>query len=322
MQDGTRTGVSYSTSEQDLIEEFVDDCDVRGLAKASIRSYRSNLNTFSRYVQKKGGDLVSAGMRELKGFLSSIRGKGFAPNTILNYYCSLSSFYDFLVAENVISTNPVIPFRRRYLRNISRLREKKRGVPSRKLISVEEMGMLVNSIINSRDKAVLMVFAKTGVRRDELVNMDVNHVDWEEQSITLVPHPKRSNPIVFFDDECARVLKQWLRVRPQCAGYDCKALFVGSHGERLERSGVYNMITGHAEKVGIHDSTSKGTEHHFTPICCRHWFTTHLLRAGMPREYVKELRGDLRKEAVDLYNHIDRQELRRSYLAHVPQLGV
>jgi hypothetical protein len=42
----------------------------------------------------------------------------------------------------------------------------------------------------------------------------------------------------------------------------------------------------------------------------------------MPRDFVKELRGDARHEVIDIYNHIDKKELRESYLAHIPQLGI
>ena len=42
----------------------------------------------------------------------------------------------------------------------------------------------------------------------------------------------------------------------------------------------------------------------------------------MRREYVKELRGDRRGEAIDIYHHIDRVELRKAYLAFIPKLGV
>jgi len=63
-------------------------------------------------------------------------------------------------------------------------------------------------------------------------------------------------------------------------------------------------------------------EDRFMTHCFRHWFTTHLLRAGMPREYVKELRGDARNEAIDIYHHIDREDLRKSYLACIPELGI
>jgi integrase/recombinase XerD len=47
-----------------------------------------------------------------------------------------------------------------------------------------------------------------------------------------------------------------------------------------------------------------------------------LLRAGMEKDFVKELRGDKRGEAIDLYNRIDKKELKESYLANIPQLGI
>jgi integrase/recombinase XerD len=82
------------------------------------------------------------------------------------------------------------------------------------------------------------------------------------------------------------------------------------------------MIKQAAIRIGLHDASSERMEDHFSAHCTRHFFTTHLRRAGMPREFIQELRGDVRKEAIDIYDHIDREELRKSYLAHIPQLGV
>jgi len=45
-------------------------------------------------------------------------------------------------------------------------------------------------------------------------------------------------------------------------------------------------------------------------------------RAGMDREFIKELRGDARREAIDIYDHIEHEELKKEYLKRVPQLGV
>lgn len=42
----------------------------------------------------------------------------------------------------------------------------------------------------------------------------------------------------------------------------------------------------------------------------------------MPREFIKELRGDKRNEAIDIYDYIDKEELRRAYLACIPKFGV
>jgi len=46
------------------------------------------------------------------------------------------------------------------------------------------------------------------------------------------------------------------------------------------------------------------------------------MRAGMKKEYVQWLRGDAIKEAVDIYFHINPEDVRKQYLAHVPPLGV
>jgi integrase/recombinase XerD len=246
--------------------------------------------------------------------------RSYSTKTLENYFSALSSFYDFLVYEGVVDTNSVLPFRKRYIRQY------KVGQhvddPPRKLISVEQMKMLIDSILDPRDKAIVTLLAKTGIRRKELINIDLEDINWEEQSIQLKPHPKRSNLTVFFDDECARVLLRWLNSRKNYpVSPSCNAFFINEKGERLKRHGVYDVVTKYAKKIGLHNSESKRMEDHFTPHCCRHWFTTWLLRNGMPREYVKELRGDKRGEAIDIYHHIDKKELRRAYLACIPKLG-
>jgi len=95
-----------------------------------------------------------------------------------------------------------------------------------------------------------------------------------------------------------------------------------STGDRLNRNDVYTAVTKAAERAGFHNPDSDRMEDHFSPHCCRHWFTTHMRQAGMPREFIQELRDDVRKEAIDIYDHIDKKELRESYLAHIPQIGI
>lgn len=100
------------------------------------------------------------------------------------------------------------------------------------------------------------------------------------------------------------------------------ALFTNQYGDRLKRNGIYEAVTKHAEAVGLHDPDSNDLQDRFTPHCCRHWFTTHLRRAGMKREFIQELRGDTRGDAIDIYDHIDRDELREAYIANIPTLGI
>jgi integrase/recombinase XerD len=175
--------------------------------------------------------------------------------------------------------------------------------------------------LSIREKAIITLLAKTGIRKGELIRIDLEDIDWKSQSIALKPRAKRSNRIVFFDNECGRTLKKWISLRSKLKP-NTNALFVSEYGNRADKNVIYYAVAKNAERVGLHNPKSPRVEDHFFPHCCRHWFTTHLLRSGMPREYVKELRGDARNEAIDIYHHIDKEELRKSYLACIPQLGI
>jgi integrase/recombinase XerD len=312
---------AQSLSNSDFTEMFIEDCHIRGLTQRTIDSYSSNLKTFFRHVKRPA---LKVDLSELREFLIWLRDEqNLADHTVSMYYSALQSFFEFLEFEGYAQSNPIPRFRRRYLAFLKKSRRGSTGNDERQLISVEAMRKLVNSIMDPRDKAVVCLLAKTGIRRQELINTDLDDIDWAELSITLKPTPKRTNRTVFFDDECARILQRWLQNRDNWhVKRNTKALFVNEQGTRLNRNGVYNIVTKHAERLGLHDPKSTDMRRRFTPHCCRHWFTTHLRRAGMPREHIKELRGDSRSETMDIYYHIDKQELRDSYLVHIPQLDI
>jgi integrase/recombinase XerD len=300
-----------------IIRDFELDCRVRGMAERSINSYRTCLNAYGNYLAARGKDFLNANKNDLVGFIESLRlEKGLSIMTVKRYLAALSSLCEYLVFKEQIQANYVRPVRSRY---ISRYKETPEG---RKLISVEDMAGLINCTLDVRDKAVITLLAKTGIRRNELVTLDTSDVDLIENKIRLKPTAKRTNRTVFFDDECSFILRRWLAIRKDMNKKGLPALFLNAEGERLNRSGVYNLVVEAARRAGLHDPTSERLEDHFTPHCCRHWLCTHLFRAGMRREYIKELRGDSRKEAFDLYNHIDLKELKEAYLACIPLLGV
>lgn len=317
----TLNNLEQNTSDEKQVDQFILDCKLRKFSDDTIRSYESILRITSEFFAENNFSLLHLDKYALKMLLSHLTHEcHYAAKTLENYFSALSSFCDYLAYEGLTDRNPILPFRKRYLRQYKA--DIQFSESRRKLISVEQMRILINSILDPRDRAIVTLFAKTGIRRKELINIDIDDIDWMEQFILLKPHPKRSNLTVFFDDECAWILKRWLKAREDYGlQKDTKALFAGEKGERLERHGIQDVVTKYAERLGLHNPKSKRIEDHFTAHCCRHWFTTHLRRNGLKREYLKELRGDVRKEAVDIYDHIDKKELRRAYLAAIPLLG-
>lgn len=317
-----QSGVTSDVAgDQPFLDEFLKDIELQGLSQDTVRSYRSSLRNYFDWLN---GDPTSIDRTDLKDFLYHLQhertGKdgttGVSSSTVNNYFSCLNTYYRFLKYEGHIDENIIPEFRKRYG---SSWRTSNRE--SRQLISVEEMSKLVHATLDVRDRAIILVFAKTGIRRNELIQIDLGDIDWEEQSIRLKPTPKRSNTVVFFDGECNRVLNRWVRARAN-QDPESGALFTSQYGTRLKRQGVYSVVTKHAEQVGLHDPDTLDPQQRFTPHCCRHWFTTHLRRSGMQREFIQELRGDTRGDAIDVYDHIDRKELREAYLAHIPTLGI
>jgi integrase/recombinase XerD len=303
-----------------LIARFADDCELRGMSPSTVERYVSSIKAFGNYIESRGYNFMTAANREvLRDFLDYLRrDRRLSQKTIENSFTALSSIYEYLEYEGYVDKNPVGSVRKRYIR---RYKDHDEG-QMRKLISIEDMAKLINSTMEIRDKAIITLLAKTGIRRKELIALDVSDVDFIEQKIRLKPTAKRTNRTIFFDDETAVILRRWIRMREARNAKGSQALFINAVGERLERHGVYECVSNAAMRVGLHDPNSDRMEDHFSPHCCRHWFTTHLRRAGMSREFIQELRGDVRKGAIDIYDHIDMKELRESYLAHIPQLGI
>jgi len=303
-----------------VIEAFVQDCADRGLSPGTRFHYTYCIRKYAGFLAERNRSFASVDRELLRDYLRYLREKeGLTPKTLENQFACLSTFHEFMVFEGLSETNHVLAVRKRFLRTY----KNGAAAPSpRKVLTVQEMADFVGGILDTRDRAIAMVLAKTGVRRGELVSMDLADINWEKNSILLKPKPKRTNRLVFFDEEAAVDLARWVRLRDRIEGADqTPALFLGETGNRLDKNGVYWAIRAWAERAGVSDAGSANPSDHFFVHCFRHWFTTHLLRGGMPREHVAFLRGDSPSGPIDIYNRIDANEVRLSYLAAIPKLN-
>lgn len=296
----------------DYIKGFVYECQARGLTQHTIESYCSNIKAFLQHCQ----DPCTVQIEDLKAFLAELRTRELQGSTLKEYFAAISAFYDFLVFEGILQSNPVGPFRKRYLR----VKQQHGGENARQPASTEQMReIIILAARNVLHKTMLLFLPKTGVRRGEFIAMDVEDINLEKLSFVTKPKPKRSNCLGFFDAETGAALREYLDWRESRARDH--ALWITPGGTRITRNYVYNVVTHYASLAGMHNPHGAMNEK-FTPHCCRHTFTTWLRRAGMRREFIQELRGDRRRDAVDIYDHIDPEELRRSYLEYIPYLNV
>lgn len=302
-----------------LLQRYADDVTLQGLTPKTVLNYRTDIHVFLRHPSVV--DVLAVEVPELRAFLHHLRTeRKLDPKTIGRYFSALQSFYQYLEFEQLVTVSPVKRFRARYLKTI--LKEaKKQRTGLRQLASIQQAKDLAHSILDPQDLALIVLLFKTGIRREEVAKIDVEDIDWKDQSIRLKMFAKRTNPIVFFDDETERALRRHLAVRATRWGETTGPLFLNAYGKRLSGKAIYERFIEVAQRAGLHRPGGTLKEK-YTPHCCRHWFTTHLRGAGMKREHVSWLRGDAPIATMDIYNHIDPQVVRAEYLACIPQLGL
>ncbi len=143
---------------ESLIDRWAEDASTQGMGKNSIDSYRCALKHFGEFY----GLPEKADKMLIRAYVDMQRKKGITTKTISGRLNALNSFYEFLVFEGLRQDNPIPEIRKRYLQRYKKDNEEH----THKIISITEAARLVNSCMDIRDRAMVLLLLKTGVRRE------------------------------------------------------------------------------------------------------------------------------------------------------------
>lgn len=313
-------------ASDELIHDFEVDCYARGLTHQTVLTYRSYL----RFFFKSYPDPYKVKKADIREHLLVLRKLKRKMSTINGHFAAISSFYDYLAYEREDIANPIPQFRRRYIKN----KRIYNSVDDRQLVDIETMQDLISLpliipehtnirdylwTVPIRDLAIMLMFAKTGLRRKELHLIEEDEINQIAGEIYIKTRKKRTSCLAFIDMEMQIVLELYLEWRNDIVKKNYKWLWLTHTGHRLSDDDIYYIVTFYAQQLGIHNPSGPRIEK-FTPYCFRHWFTTWLQRRGMSKEHRKWLRGDAVKDSEEFYDHIDGEYVREEYLRTIPEL--
>ena len=187
----------------DYVGEFTKDCIIRGLTKQTILTYKSNISDFLAATHYNPKNITQGDLRD---HLTTLQRRKYKASTYNSYYASLNTFYEFLIYEGVVLENPIPAFRQRYLSHIIKLHTGE----TRQLISIPDMRKLIQQTNEIQIKTILVILAKTGIRRGELLDLKVDDIHLNQGIINISQKAKRSRQIVFIDDELHQILDNTL----------------------------------------------------------------------------------------------------------------
>jgi len=144
----------------------------------------------------------------LSAFLADRQNKRFSYKTLKFHFTALNAFFEYLLFYGHISVNPVPSFRARYL-----TRYKIPEPPKSIQCTPSEIQKLIDVAPNALFRAIIALYAATGMRRQELVDLDVKDVNLEHRIIRTPDKKKRSNRDIVFADWALDYLLEYLELR-------------------------------------------------------------------------------------------------------------
>lgn len=232
---------------------YIDYLKGAGRSDNTIKSYVNNVSLMLKEINKPETEIT---FLDLVSWQSKLQGK--STSTIHSKVVAVQNYFDFLKNANIISSNPA------------------NGLVTAKVVNAKkpdpENGMinsLINCADNKRDKAMLTLFATTGMRFEEATTITIEQ--YRQRRFNIVGKGNKMREI-YINDQTKKVCDEYLESRKD----NFPLLFVTNRGNQVDNSNWCKWIKICAKKANL-DCWDK-----ITPHWLRHAFATTASQMGVP----------------------------------------
>ena len=265
-----------------IIAEFKNQLTARGYASSTIENYRKNLDMFRRYLAERDiNDLRKLNHQMILDYQVMLMNQPNAMETKAIRIRAVKRLFEYLVETHKLLINPtegIVETSRKY---------RKIGP----VLTVDEVRRLfaqpnLSLRIQIRDRAIMEALYSTGIRLDELLNLEVYHADLQDKVLYIRKGKGRRQRVVPLGKNALRYLREYLvKIRPRYAKKNPKArnLFLSIEGLALTPASVRGLLRKYRHAAGIKKPVSP---HTFRRTCA-----THMLQQGADVRYIQKLLG-------------------------------
>ncbi|MDD8048956.1 MAG: tyrosine recombinase XerC [Thomasclavelia sp.] len=267
----------------------------------TVDSYLREINSFIDYLNKENINKFSdVKYSLLRGYMAYLASSNLSKNSINHKITSLRSFYKYLIKNDYVNDNPFV-----LLENIK--------TPKRnpEFLFADEMIALLDSIdvsdnLGIRNKAMFELMYASGLRCSEIVNLELNDIDFSRQLLLIHGKGSKDRYVPFHDYAKTQLLNYIQNARQELTSQTSSTyVFVNKFGNQLTNRGVEKVL----DKICMnYDSTKR-----IHPHVIRHSFATHLLNNGADIRTVQELLGHENLSTTQIYTHITKEHLKEVY---------
>ena len=314
----------YSDCPQILRDFLTYHETIKGQSKLTVQEYYLDLRMFLRFIKLMRNDMPittrlddipfqdidlefirTISTSDIFDFLSYLTNDrltnpesavpeyGISTSSRARKLSAIKSFYKYLtVRTKLLTDNPVADMEYPKLR---------KSLP--KYLTMEQSAALLKSVEGTnakRDYAILMLFLNCGIRRSELVGLNLSDV--YEDRIRVVGKGNKER-FVYFGTPCRKALDAYLVERHQKILSDNRALFGSRDSNRISVTAVHRLVKKYLLMAGL--DANELSAHKL-----RHTAATMMLSGGVDVKTVQEVLGHENLNTTQIYTHIESTELK------------
>ena len=271
----------------------------RGLSKNSIENYILDIQAFQKFLEIEKINISPLECEEeiIKQFIYETA-KALSPYTQARRISGLRSFFDYLIFEKYITSNPT-----------DLIETPKLGRKLPDVLSIEEIELLIDHLDlqhpqGHRNRAILETLYGSGLRVSELIKLNLSNLFFKESLIRVTGkgNKQRLVPMGIIAKKYLNIYIEEVRTNQKMHSEFKDVLFLNRNGKGLTRQMIFTLIRTLAIKAGIKKKIG--------PHTFRHSFATHLLENEADLRSIQILMGHESITTTEMYTHLDTHHLR------------
>lgn len=292
----------YNTYLNNFISYLTDN---KRYSPYTITSYKKDTYDYLEFLKKNNIDIKNSNYKIVEEYSNYLYKKKLSKRSIARKYSSIRTFYNYLEKNNILENN---------IFNLLENPKKEKKLP--RFINEYELDKMFeipdNSPKGQRDRLILELLYGTGVRVSELVNIKINDIDFNNNSIKVRGKGNKDR-YVFYGKYCKEAINNYIKNGriSLLNGQTCDYLLLNRFGKNISVVSIRKILNEIINKCSLDIKIS--------PHVLRHTFATHLLNEGADIMHVKELLGHSSLSTTSIYTHVTNEKIKEVYYKTHPR---
>ena len=285
-----------------LFNNFKDYLEIeKKYSKKTVDAYLGDIHEFDKFLKVNFSNLNLKNIEytNVRRWIVKLSEKNISKNTINRKLASLKSYFNFLVATNTIDISPLESHK-----NLKTVKKIINPFTEQEINEVFKNFELLD-LKNKRDQLVIEILYSTGIRREELINIKISDIYFDQKLIKVLGKRNKERLVPMLPKLSHNIDLYIKNNDPE------KFLFESKPQKKISISTLYRLVNKYFRVVS--------TKTKISPHVLRHTFATHMYNNGADINSIKEVLGHASLSSTELYTKVKLPKIINDYRQNHPR---